>query len=49
MNDVTVLEGRGFQGFFDNSSMVLSMKSLTKGKEVSKLIQICVLSLMNDP
>jgi hypothetical protein len=51
INDVTVLGGRRYQGFCDNSTKALVMKSVTMGRGpgVSKMIEYCVTSFMDDP
>ncbi len=46
INDVTALGGRGYQGFWDNINNLLILKRMTG---VSKNIQSCVTSLMDDP
>ena len=49
INDVTVLGGRGYQGFRDDSTIALVIKSVTMGDGVSKIIENCVTSFMDDP
>ncbi len=40
INDVSVVGRRGCQGFCDNSTKAILMKSVTMGEGVSKIIQI---------
>ncbi len=49
MNDVTALGGKGYQGFCDDSTRVIVLKSVTIGKGVLKNIKYCVTSFMDDP
>ena len=49
VNDVTVLWGRGYQGFCDDSTKALVLKSVTMGEGVSKIIKNCVTSLRTTP
>ena len=46
MNDVMALEGRGYQGFCDDSTRALVIKSVTVGKGG---VKNCVTSFMDDP
>jgi hypothetical protein len=48
-NDVTALGGRGYQEFCDKSTKVLLLKGVTMGVGVSKIIENCVTSFMDDP
>ena len=49
INDATVLGGRGYQGFCDNSTKALVLKTVTMGEGVSKSIKNCVTMFMDDP
>jgi hypothetical protein len=52
INDVTVLEVRGYQGFYDSRTKAFVPKSVNGGREglsLSKIFQNCVTSFMNDP
>ncbi len=49
INDVTALGVRGSQGFYDNSNKALGLKAWRWGEEVSKIIENCVTSFMDDP
>jgi hypothetical protein len=48
-NDVTAVGRRGYQGLCDNITKALLLKSVTMGEGVSKIIQNCVTSFMDDP
>ncbi len=43
------LKGGEGQGFFDNITKASVIKSVTMGEGVSKNVQICVVSFMDDP
>ena len=50
INDVTVLVGGGGQGFCDDSTQALVIKRVTiGGMGVSKIVQKCVTSFIDDP
>ena len=50
INDVTVLGGKGYQGFCDDSTKALVLKSITmEGEGVSKIIINYVTSFMDGP
>ncbi len=45
INDVTALDGRGYKEFWDK----IVIESVTMEKGVSKMIQNCLMSFMDDP
>ena len=49
INDAIALWGRRYQGFCDNSTKALALKSVKNGGGVSKIIKNCVTSFMDDP
>ncbi len=50
VNDVTVVMGRGYQGFCDNNTKASVIKSVTiGGGEVKNVTSNCVTSFMDDP
>ena len=49
INDVTVLVGGGGQGFCDDSTKTLVVKRVTMEGGVSKIVQNCVTSFMDNP
>ena len=49
INDVTALEGGGGQGFFDESTKVLAIKSVTMEGGGKKNVKNCVKSFIDDP
>jgi len=48
LNDVTVVEGRGYKIFCDGNT-VLVLKRVTMGEGVSKITKTCVTSFKDDP
>ena len=48
INNVTALGGREYQGFCDNSTKALVVKSMTIGEGVYKIIKNCVTSFVDD-